>query len=92
MFNFTQPQFQKQSPWIRFEDDGETVHRYSTDVPLGFLFETLGMAGQDDACYRFQGGKVYCTNAYYTFKFYINEKSVSKEAIRDYVIQFGHHR
>ena len=89
MFNFTQPQFQKQSPWIRFEDDGETIHRYASGVPLGFLFETIGMSGQDDACYRFQGGKVYCTNAYYTFKFYINKKSVSKEALRDYVIQDG---
>jgi len=47
------------------------------------------MAGQDDACYRFQGGKVYCTNAYFTFKFFINDKSVSKEALRDYVIQDG---
>ena len=86
LFNFTDAQFQKQSPWIRFED-GETVHRYASGVPLGFLFDTLGMSGQEDACYRFQGGKVYCTNAYFTFKFFINDQLVNRTALRDHVIQ-----
>ncbi len=86
LFNFTDAQFQKQSPWIRFED-GETVHRYASGVPLGFLFDSLGMSGKEDACYRFQGGKVYCTNAYFTFKFFINEQLVNRTALRDHVIQ-----
>ena len=88
LFNFTDAQFQKQSPWIRFED-GETVHRYASGVPLGFLFDTLGMSGKEDSCYRFQGGKVYCTNAYFTFKFFINDQLVNRTILRDHVIQDG---
>ena len=90
LFNFTDAQFQKQSPWIRFED-GETVHRYASGVPLGFLFDTLGMSGKEDSCYRFQGGKVYCTNAYFTFKFFINDQLVNRTTLRDHVIQDGDH-
>ncbi len=87
-FNFTEPRFQMQSPWIRFED-GETIHRYAPGVPLGFLFSTLGLSGNNDECYRLQGGSVYCTNAYFTFKFFINGQQVSETPLREYVIQDG---
>jgi hypothetical protein len=87
-FDFSLPKFQMQSPWIRFEDS-ETIHRYSTGVPLGFLFDTLGLSGKNDECYRFQGDKVYCTNAYFTYKFIINGKHVSEKTLREYVIQNG---
>jgi len=87
-FDFSLPQFQMQSPWIRFEDD-ETIHRYSTGVQLGFLFDTLGLSGQNDECYKFQGGKVYCKNAYFTFKFLINDQQVSETDLRKYVLQDG---
>jgi len=87
-FNFSLPQFQMQSPWIRFED-GETIHRYASGVTLGFLFNELGLSGQNDECYRFQGGSVYCTDAYDNFKFFINDQQVSETALREYVIQDG---
>ena len=48
-FNFSQPQFQMQSHWIRFED-GETIQRYASGVTLGFLFNTLGLSGQNNEC------------------------------------------
>jgi len=54
-FDFLQSQFQMQSHWIRFED-GETIHRYASGVTLSFLFDTLGLSGQNDECYVFQGG------------------------------------
>ncbi|MCH8324897.1 MAG: hypothetical protein IH813_07335 [Thaumarchaeota archaeon] len=85
-FDFLQPQFQMQSHWIRFED-GETIHRYASGVTLGFLFDTLGLSGQNNECYVFQGGSEYCTNAYFNFKFLINEFEVSKTDFREYVIQ-----
>ncbi len=85
-FNFSQPQFQMQSHWIRFED-GETIQRYASGVTLGFLFDTLGLSGQNNECYVFQGGSEYCTNAYFNFKFLINEFEVSKTDFREYVIQ-----
>jgi len=87
-FNFTEPRFQMVSPWIRFED-GETIHRYASGVPLGFLFNTLGRSGNNDECYRFQGGSVYCTNAYFTYKFLINGQHVSETDLRKYVVQDG---
>ncbi len=85
-FDFFQSQFQMQSHWIRFED-GETIHRYASGVTLGFLFDTLGLSGQNNECYVFQGGSEYCTNAYFNFKFLINEFEVSKTDFREYVIQ-----
>ena len=85
-FDFLQSQFQMQSHWIRFED-GETIHRYASGVTLGFLFDTLGLSGQNNECYVFQGGSEYCTNAYFNFKFLINEFEVSKTDFREYVIQ-----
>ncbi len=87
-FNFSLPQFQMQSPWIRFED-GETIHRYASGVTLGFLFNELVLSGQNDECYRFQGNSVYCTDAYHNFKFFINDQQVSETALREYVIQDG---
>ena len=86
-FSFDGPAFQIKSPWIHFEGrDGSTIHKHATGVTLGFLFDSLRIA-LDDQCYVFPDGKSYCTNEDYVLKFFINEEQVSD--IVDYEIDEG---
>ncbi len=86
-FEFSGPAFQIKSPWIHFEGrDGSTIHKHATGVTLGFLFDSLRIA-LDDQCYVFPDGKSYCTNEDYVLKFFINEEQVSD--IIDYEIDEG---
>lgn len=87
-FDFSKPKFQMQSPWIRFEDNS-TVHRYAEGVTLGFFFDNLGIGQGTDECYKFQTTQLYCSNAYYTFKFNINGNYVNQPTFREYVIEDG---
>lgn len=86
-FDFTQPQYQVQSPFIHLENNnGHVIHRHSEHVTIGYLFDTLNLELSQD-CFVFQEGKKFCTNDDYTLKFYINEKRV--DDIRDYLIFDG---
>lgn len=89
-FDFSLPTYQVQSPWIHFEGgDGNTIHRHSTGVPLGFLFDTLKIELTDE-CFIFPDKKpehTFCTDDNYSLKFFINHEQVS--SIRDYVIEEG---
>ena len=86
-FDFSSPTYQIKSSWIHFEDtDGTTIHRHSSGVTLGFLFDTLNI-GIDDECYRFPDGRQFCTNEDYSLKYYINHQLVN--GIRDYVFEDG---
>lgn len=87
-FDFSSPAYQIKSSWIHFEaQDGTTIHRHSTGVTLGFLFESLGI-GLDDECYAFQGTggeRAFCTNEEYSLKFYVNHQPVPN--LTDYVFE-----
>jgi hypothetical protein len=84
-FDFSQPAYQVKSSWIHFEaQDGTTVHRHSTGVTLGYLFETLGIT-LTDACYNFPDGREFCTNDDYSLKFYINHMPVP--SLTEYVFK-----
>lgn len=86
-FDFSGPAFQIKSSWIHFEaQDGTTIHRHSSGVTTGYLFETLGIT-IDDQCYIFPDGRQFCTNEDYTLKYYINHEQVSN--IEDYVFEEG---
>jgi hypothetical protein len=89
-FDFSSPAYQIKSSWIHFEaQDGTTIHRHSTGVTLGYLFETLGI-GLDDECYAFQGTngeRVFCSNEDYSLKFYINHQPVPN--LTNYVFKDG---
>ena len=86
-FDFSSPTYQIKSSWIHFEDtDGTTIHRHSSGVTLGFLFDTLNI-GIDDECYRFPDGRQFCTNEDYSLKYYINHQLAN--GIRDYVFEDG---
>ena len=83
-FDFSSPAFQIKSSWIHFEgQDGDTIHRHSTGVTLGYLFETLGITVNFE-CFIFPDGRSFCENDDYSIKFFINHEQVSD--IAGYVI------
>lgn len=82
-FDFSSPAFQIKSSWIHFEgQDGDTIHRHSTGVTLGYLFETLGITVNDE-CFVFPDGRQFCNNDDYSIKFFINHEQVPN--IHDYI-------
>lgn len=86
-FDFTQPRYQLQSPFIHFENsNGYVIHRHSKDVTIGYLFDTLNL-GLSKNCFVFENGQEFCSNDNYTLKFYINGKKVPD--LRDYLISEG---
>ncbi len=83
-FEFSRPEYQIKSPWIHFEgNEGSTIHRHSTGVTLGYLFDSIGLH-VDEKCYIFPNNREFCTNDEYSLKFFINGQQV--ESITDYVI------
>lgn len=86
-FDFSVPAYQIKNSWIHFEaQDGATVHRHSTGVTLGYMFETLGIE-MDENCYIFPDGREFCNNEDYSLKYYVNHEKVPN--INDYVIMEG---
>ena len=84
-FDFSDTTYQIKSSWIHFEEsDGNTIHRHSSGVTVGYLFETLSIVIDED-CYIFSDGRQFCTNEDYSLKYFINGDSVN--SINDYVIQ-----
>ena len=84
-FDFAATTYQIKSSWIHFEEsDGNTVHRHSSGVTLGWLFDTLNILIDED-CYNFADGRQFCTNEDYSLKYFINGDRVN--SIHDYVVQ-----
>ncbi len=87
-FDFSSPAFQIKNSWIHFEgQDGTTIHRHSTGVTLGYLFETLAI-GLNDECFAFEGTdgeRSFCTNEDYSLKLYVNHQPVT--SITDLVFE-----
>ena len=84
---FANPTYQIKSSWIHFEEsDGTTVHRHSSGVELGYLFDTINI-GIDNKCYIFPDGRQFCSNEDYSLKYYINHKLVND--VYDYVFEDG---
>ena len=86
-FDFSLPAYQIKNSWIHFEgQDGTTVHRHSSGVTTGYLFETLGIA-IDENCYIFPDEREFCNSDEYSIKYFINHQPVS--SINDHVIKEG---
>lgn len=82
-FDFSGPSFQIQNRWIHFEaQDGTTIHRHSSGVTTGYLFETLDIRVDED-CYVFPDGREFCTNEDFELRYYVNGEKV--DSINDYV-------
>jgi len=83
--DFSSPAYQIKSRWIHFEDsDGTTIHRHSSGVTLGYLFNSMGFTVNDES-FAFPDGREFCTNEDYSLKYYINHQSVDN--IYDYIIE-----
>ncbi|MBI5697849.1 MAG: protein-disulfide isomerase [Thaumarchaeota archaeon] len=86
-FDFSKQDFQVKSPYIHFEgQDGDTIHRHASNVPLGFLFQSIKI-GLSDECFIFPDKKpehTFCTDEDYSLKFYVNHEK--KDSIKDYVL------
>ena len=86
-FDFSVPTYQIKSSWIHFEEsDGATIHRHSSGVELGYLFDTINI-GIDNKCYIFPDGRQFCSNEDYRLKYYINHQLVNN--VHDYVFEDG---
>ena len=86
-FDFSGVAFQIKNSWIHFEGgDGNTVHRHSSGVTSGYLFETLGI-GLTAECFIFPDGREFCNNEDYSLKFFINHQPAS--GISNYVLNEG---
>lgn len=82
-FDFSGPSFQIQNRWIHFEaQDGTTIHRHSSGVTTGYLFETLDISVDED-CYVFPDGREFCTNEDFELRYYVNGDQV--DSVNDYV-------
>jgi len=86
-FDFSKQEYQVKSPYIHFEgQDGDTIHRHASNVPIGFLFDTIKMDLTDE-CIVFPDKKpehTFCTSEDYSIKFYVNHEK--KDSIKDYVL------
>ena len=83
-FDFSLPNYQIKTSWIHFENqDGDTIHRHASGVGLEFLFNSLGIA-IDENCYIFPDGREFCSNEDYSLKYFVNHKPVND--IKEYVI------
>ncbi|MBM3905077.1 MAG: protein-disulfide isomerase [Thaumarchaeota archaeon] len=78
-FDFSLPDYQVKSPYIHFESqNGDTIHRHASNVPLGFLFDSIKI-GFDDECFVFRDKKpehTFCNNEDYSLNFYVNHEKV----------------
>ena len=89
ILDFSSPAYQIKSSWIHFEDsDGTTIHRHSSGVTLGYLFNSMGFTVNDE-CFVFPDGREFCNeqNEDYSLKYYINHELV--KSISDYVLEEG---
>jgi hypothetical protein len=87
-FDFSTAPYQVKSPYIHFEgQDGETIHRHASGVPIGFLFDSIKFSLSDD-CIIFPDkapNHTFCTNEDYTLKFYVNHEQI--QSIASYVLE-----
>jgi hypothetical protein len=83
--NFSQEKYQVRSKYIHVENnDGNTLHRHATGVPVGEFFKSIGM-NVTDSCFTLENGTSYCSNGNSNLEFYINGNKT--DSIANYVIK-----
>jgi hypothetical protein len=84
--NFSQPQYQVRSKYIHVENnDGNTMHRHATKVPVGEFFRSVGM-NVTDKCFTLENKTSYCSDGNSNLEFYVNgnkTNSIAKYVIND---------
>jgi hypothetical protein len=82
LINFSISEFQERDELIQFKDqDGFTVHRHATDVPMGYFLETLGFRLDKDCISVVD--KDFCSDENNSWRFFINSEPIKN--IQDYV-------
>lgn len=82
MVDFGIPEYQVKDRLVHFEgQEGYTIHRHATGVPIGYFLETLGFRFNND-CISFEG-KDFCSDENNLWQFFVNKKPVDN--IQDYV-------
>ncbi|HEX2306065.1 MAG TPA: hypothetical protein VHH33_07225 [Nitrososphaeraceae archaeon] len=82
--NFSEPKYQVQSKYIHVENnDGNTLHRHATGVPVGEFFNSLVM-NVTDRCFTLENKTSYCSDGNSNLEFYINGNKT--DSIANYVI------
>ncbi len=75
-FDFSGSAYQTKNSWIHFESqDGTTIHRHSSGVTMGYLFDSLAIT-VDEECYVFPSGREFCSNDEFELKYYVNRVQV----------------
>ena len=84
--NFSQPQYQVRSKYIHVENnDGNTMHRHATKVPVGEFFRSVGM-NVTDKCFTLENKTSYCSDGNSNLEFYVNgnkTNTIAKYVIKD---------
>ena len=83
--DFSQPQYQVRSQYIHVENnDGNTMHRHATGVPVEEFFRSVGMNVTNN-CFTLENKTNYCSNGNSNLEFYINGNKT--DSIANYVIK-----
>jgi hypothetical protein len=83
--DFSQEKYQVQSQYIHVENnDGNTLHRHATGVPIGEFFASLGM-NVTDSCFTLENKTSYCSNGNSNLEFYVNGNKTN--SIANYVLK-----
>jgi hypothetical protein len=82
--DFSQSKYQVRSQYIHVENnDGTTLHRHATNVPVGEFFKTVKMDIQND-CFIHDDGRSFCEDGTKMLRYYVNGEP--RSSIMDYVL------
>jgi hypothetical protein len=81
--DFSQEKYQVRSQYMHVENnDGNTLHRHATGVPVGEFFNSVGMNITDN-CFTLEDKTSYCSNGNSNLEFYVNGNKTN--SIANYV-------
>lgn len=85
--NFSAQEFQLKNRFTHFEgQNGFTIHRHATNIPLGFFLDTIGIK-LDQNCIKLPDKNELCNDDKYSLKFFVNKKQI--DDISNYIGQDG---
>ena len=85
--DFSQSKYQVKSQFIHVENnDGTTLHKHSTGVPIGEFFRSVNMnIDEANSCFVSDEGTRYCDDGEKQLRFFVNGSEVS--SVANYVLK-----
>ncbi len=81
--DFSDNKYQVKSRFMHVENqDGDTLHRHATGVPIAEFFKSIKM-NVTDSCFTNDNGTKFCSNGKENLEFYVNGNKT--KSIADYV-------